>query len=208
MKDIALPNMSAAVVAAFKSHICSVCGLCSQPNPSFCLFLYQNNHERFFDLVRYFRFEEFQLTFIKFFGLVCCSEDVCPAKMAGCEKFSTAIECYKAFILQNRVKLTSDTEDHYWDIYGMTKLVTISEAYRLPKNMKKRGPKKLRKKVNKALKIGRKSVDWVSSGPHVSPYTGKSKGRGTKYRKKEVSTIMICNSDPEWEEQIKSYLET
>ena len=198
----------------FILDICSVCGLCENPLPDFCMVLYDSNPDQFIKEIVYrintlksissksidilFSFEGFCRLF--------CKKGRCPLYNKQCDsKLSTQVACYESFISQNSKNI------------GFMGLSTIYrkwagiESKRIGEDLDpiidisdKPLSKSKRRKLRKAIKRAKKRMSDSESIKLEN--RGRSLAMTSKTQKKEIETSFFCNSNNEWREKITQYL--
>jgi len=156
----------------FASTVCSICGLCNEPDPKFCASLYYGVNGDQFTREIVSRIErllsvspnslEVLNTFEGFSSLFCRAER-CPLYNKQCDiKFSSRIRCYRAFIEQNSGQLKLSALANVYKNWSGIELKEIGKNLDPIMDVPKQLTKGQRKKLRKAIKKARKMIDKSS----------------------------------------------
>ena len=190
-------------IAIFKEHICTICGLCKDPNPSFCTLLYESNTPKFENFIKHVQINKIRPTFINFYSIFCSEQSFCPANSCYiCRSFEGAYSCYLQFILQDNKYLSKKTEAKYYEMYSGIDFKDFAVQHMVPKDIDKLGSKKVRRRIRNKLRTAHNLLGKVRNLKRDT----RKKFEFKENNVKKVTTSIICNSDPEWKKQIKIYL--
>jgi len=198
----------------FVATTCSICGLCKDPKPDFCMVLYDADSEQFLREIVHrigtlreifsnsidilFSFEGFCRLF--------CKKGKCPLYDKQCDlKLSTRISCYKKFLAQNNMDVRLDELSKIYKKWAGIGFDKIGEDLDPIINVNNRPlSKSKRKKLRKSLKRAKKQV---SNNGNVK-IMNKRRVPITTYKphNKVIKTSFFCNSNDEWEKKISQYL--
>jgi len=197
-------------ITTFKRYICSACKLCDSKLPAFCMIMYGNDKNRFFEIIKYIKVLQTQGTagvicsFEGFCGLFCNSQRPCPKRNKKCENLGYTFSCYEAFAGQSGVAIPVKATADIYETFSGIDMRAVGKQHRLPtRDILKSIDKKKRKRINKLIrktKAGMRS-ELQFYGP-MGPVQTK-----LRKKRKPVVTTLFCNDDKEWMKKIDSYLE-
>lgn len=198
----------------FAATVCSVCGLCKDPSPDFCIVLHSSDTNQFIrEIVRkintlkdispnsldiLFSFEGFCRLF--------CKEGKCPLYDKQCDsKLSTRISCYKSFIKQSGADIELIELAAIYQKWAGIEFRRIGEDLDTIIDIDNRSlTKSKRKKLRKAMK---KAIKKMLNSKNIK--TKNRCGVSTiihKAQKKATRTSFFYNSNNKWQEKITQYL--
>lgn len=188
---------------AFVATVCSVCGLCKDPNPRFCMSLYDTDGSRFTNeivlRVKLLKETDFR-TFLELrsfggFTALFCHPNRCPLYEEDCASMLSArVVCFQEFLKQvNECYGLDQLHDVYKEWSGI-ELWQIREKFDVIEDISKVSlSKKQSKRIRKSIKKAKRRLS--NSDGHK------------KSKRKEVETLLFYNSNEEWKEKISGYLE-
>jgi len=186
----------------FITTVCSICGLCKDPDPEFCTKLYDTDGSKFINeiilrvkLLRETNSKTFSaLKSFEGFTALFCHPNRCPLYEEDCDSMlSTPIVCFQAFLKQ--------AEDHYQlgqlrDIYAKWSGIELREVrkkFNTIENINKVPlSKKQSKRIRKSIKKAKKRL--------------ANQGKRKRSERGKTETLFFYNSNEEWKEKISKYL--
>ena len=186
----------------FTTTICSICRLCKNPDPGFCMTLYNTDISKFTNeiMLRVKYLKEIDIkTFLALrsfegFTALFCHPKRCPLYEKDCEsKLSTHVVCFQAFSKQSRIlSQLQELRDLYAKWSGI-ELNQIGKKFNTIEDISKISlSKKQSKKIRKSIKKARKRLINIDKQKEL--------------KEKKMETLLFYNSNKEWEEKISIYL--
>jgi hypothetical protein len=197
-------------VKTFKRKVCSLCQMCNEGDPSFCILIFSNDASGFLNLVKNLMVaREIKrsdildgfYTFEGFCGAFCNGHLECLGRTDACLSIEAMFSCYKTFLMGiegkfdlKKLKIMQamlEVKPHLVGQKYRSQLDTIMNAI----------PKKKRKKINKSIEAAKKELkrtEWKNERKSI---------RNEKKRKASIETEFFCNdNDEEWEGRIEQLL--
>jgi hypothetical protein len=198
----------------FIATVCSVCGLCKDPKPDFCIVLHNSDANQFIkeivhkiNTLRSISSSAIDILFsFEGFCRLFCRKGKCPLYDEQCNsKLSTRIACYRSFIEQSGAHIELSELSVIYKKWAGIEFEKIGEDLKpiidinnkLLSKSKRRKLRKSIKKIRKGLS-NTKSIK-IKNKRNVPVIKYKS-------RKKIIETSFFCNSNDEWKEKISQYL--
>lgn len=184
----------------FKTTVCSACNFCKDPQPSFCLALWDADAIKFVDeivdRIRSLKASGFNmsvLTRIEGFVALFCRVGRCPLYEKDCsELLSNQVTCYVKFLAQAGMGMEKNLID-LGEIYSKWSGIETDKIGSQFSELSGISSKKMRRKSNKLLKKARRAI---------------ARRKKVEERKQKVRTALFCNPNIEWKEKILGYLQS